>query len=149
MKQKTVLLVEDNCDHAELIRLSVEEQPLPIDLVHLEDGEQALRYAFGKSPFTDPVPQKPDLILLDLRLPKVDGLDVLKEIKSNDTTKFIPVVVFTTSANDTDLQRAYLHHANSYLIKPGDFSEMVTLTEKVSRYWLEANRRPAVYYPAQ
>src|SRR6185436_10821506 len=117
-----VLLVEDNEDHAELVKRTLREVDASIDIVHVRDGEAALDYlglstraeGFAKNP-------KPGLVLLDLRLPRIDGLDVLRRIKDVVGLRPIPVVVLTTSSAPSDVTRAYVLHANSYLAKPVTF----------------------------
>ena len=137
-----ILLVEDDPSHAEISRrnLSVEGVP-PNRLVHVADGQQALDYLFGEGSYTK-TPPKPNIILLDLRLPRVDGLGVLRRIKASDTLKKIPVVVLTTSAISEDINSAYEAGASSYLVKPIDFTAFLRLMENFRDYWLSWNRYP-------
>lgn len=118
----TILLVEDEPAHAEIVRRNLSVFPVTHKLIHVEDGQMALDYLFGPSP--GPLP---DLILLDLRLPKVDGLEVLKQIHENDGTKKIPIVVLTTSAADSDLAEAFRLGAASYQLKPVNFEGYLEL----------------------
>ncbi len=136
-----VLLVEDDPDHAELVRRGLEDQHAPVDLTVLEDGEAALDFLRRRLPAADE--QRPHLILLDLRLPKMDGLQVLREVKSVPELRAIPCVVLTTSDAERDVARAYELHANSYLVKPGDNERFTELMGQVERYWLQSNRQPA------
>ena len=136
----TILLVEDNRDHAELIQRSLQEHGLVGRIEHVLDGEAALRYLFRRGEFSDR--PRPRLILLDLRLPRVDGLEVLHEIKRSPELQQIPAVVLTTSDADRDVSRAYAEHANSYLVKPVDFSQFDGLMRDLGRYWLAWNRQP-------
>lgn len=129
-----ILLVEDNEDHAELIKISMRSHNLANRIIHLPDGEQALDYLFGDSM------KRPVIILLDLRMPKVDGLQVLKKIKTHNSTKHIPVVILTTSDNDADIKTAYKHHANSYLVKPAGFQDFSKLIKEMGIYWLLINK---------
>ena len=138
-----ILLVEDNLDHAELVKRSFETNRIANCLFHAVDGEQALDYLFKKGVFSSSeYAEFPNLILLDLRLPKIDGIDVLKQIKSNDKTKSIPVVILTSSDAETDIIKAYYNHANSYLVKPMDFNKFNELMNELGFYWLVWNQRP-------
>ncbi|MFO0735705.1 MAG: response regulator [Labilithrix sp.] len=133
--QKRVLYVEDNPDHADLVLRGFEVHGLrTID--HVEDGAAALDYLMR-----DDIP-RPSLILLDLRLPKVDGLDVLQSVKSTPGLSSIPVVILTTSSNEGDIARAYANKANSYLVKPTDFSALDALLKDLKSYWLAWNVLP-------
>jgi CheY-like chemotaxis protein len=127
-----ILLVEDNPDHAELVRRSFEQFDAADALHHVEDGETALDYLFGRGMYVDrgrfPLP---DLVLLDLRLPRVDGLDVLRSVKSHPVLHSLPVVVLTTSDADRDVAVAYDHHANSFVTKPVDFTRLSKLIEEL------------------
>jgi CheY-like chemotaxis protein len=138
-----ILLVEDDSAHAEIVRRNFENFRVANRLIHLIDGQAALDYLYRRGEFLDPErsPQ-PGLILLDLRLPKVDGLEVLKTIKSDPDFCHIPVVVLTTSAAETDMVRAYENHANSYLVKPVDFPRFVQMMETLGYYWLVWNAHP-------
>ncbi len=142
-KAITILLVEDNLDHAELVKRSFRENRVANDLRYVVDGEAALDYLFQRGNFADAGENpRPHVILLDLRLPKIDGLEVLKEIKTNDELSRIPVVILTTSAAEKDIAQAYEHHANSYLVKPVDFSRFTDLMEVLGFYWLAWNKNP-------
>jgi len=139
----TILLVEDNPDHAELVMRNMEDFQVANSIIHVEDGEAALDYMHGRGAYTDrkhhPLPH---LMLLDLRLPKVDGLEVLKEIKSHADLKALPVVILTTSDAERDLAMAYEYHANSYVTKPVNFDEFSKLLKDLGFYWLAWNKRP-------
>lgn len=138
-----VLLVEDNPDHAELIRRGFERFQFAVSFYHVEDGEAALDYIFGRGAFADraqfPVP---DLVLLDLRLPRVDGLEVLREAKSHPTLHSIPIIVLTTSDAERDVAAAYQYHANSFVTKPVDFQQLLQLIKDLGIYWLAWNKSP-------
>ena len=138
-----ILLVEDNEAHAELVMRSMRDQRVANIIYHVSDGQQALDFLFrhgayenaGKSP-------RPNLILLDLRLPKVDGLDVLKTVKQTPNLMQIPVVVLTSSDAESDIIRSYDYHANSYLVKPLDFKMFTKLMQDLGFYWLGWNAMP-------
>ncbi len=140
---QTILLVEDNPDHAELVRRSLEGHRIANRILHVTDGEAALNYLFRKGSYADPAKSpRPQLILLDLRLPRIDGFEVLKQIKVSENTRDIPVVILTTSEAHTDVTRAYAHHANSYLVKPVDFDRFTEMMDILGMYWLGWNCRP-------
>jgi CheY-like chemotaxis protein len=132
-----VLLVEDDPDHAELVRRGLEEYRSRLELTHVADGESALEYLKERAPRS--APGRPHLILLDLRLPRMDGLEVLREIKAAPDLTDIPCVVLTTSRAEGDMVKAYRLHANSYLVKPGDYDHFVELISGVEQYWLQEN----------
>ena len=138
-----LLLVEDNAAHAEMVRRSFEQHKIANVIHHVDDGQKALDYIFRKGEYTDadkyPLPH---CILLDLRLPKVDGLEVLRQIKSSDDRRKIPVVILTTSAADKDIAMAYEYYANSYVVKPMDFSKFEALMEDLGFYWMIWNQHP-------
>ena len=139
-----ILLVEDDPAHAEIVRRNFGESRLANRLIHLSDGQAALDYLYRRADYHDPARSpRPALILLDLRLPRVDGLEVLKTIKTDPGLRRIPVVILTTSAAETDRVRAYDSHANSYLVKPIDVPRFVALLEALGCYWLAWNENPA------
>ena len=138
-----ILLVEDEPAHAEIVRRNFEGFRLANRLIHVPDGQAALDYLYQQGDYADPTASpRPGLILLDLRLPRVDGLEVLKVIKQDPALAAIPVVILTTSAAETDMAKAYECHANSYLVKPVDFPQFVSLMETCGYYWLAWNRHP-------
>ena len=138
-----VLLVEDNMSHAELVMRSLGEHELPNSIHHVSDGEEALDYLFQRGCFSDPESSpRPQLVLLDLRLPKIDGLEVLREIRQAEELRRIPVVVLSASYSEPDLSRAYDHHANSYLVKPPDSDQFTRLMNDLGFYWLRWNHYP-------
>jgi CheY-like chemotaxis protein len=139
----TILLVEDDPAHAEIVRRNFESSRIANRLIHVSDGQAALDYLYCRDTFSDPLDApRPGLILLDLRLPKIDGLEVLKTIKADADLNQIPVVILTTSAAESDVARAYDSHANSYLVKPVDFTQFVELMEVLGYYWLVWNQHP-------
>jgi CheY-like chemotaxis protein len=129
--------VEDDPDHAELVRRGLEAYRSHLELTHVSDGETALEYLKERAPRD--APGRPHLILLDLRLPRMDGLEVLREIKAAPDLSDIPCVVLTTSRAEGDMLKAYRLHANSYLVKPGEYARFVELIAGVERYWLQEN----------
>ena len=138
-----ILLIEDNLAHAELIRRNFETHRIANRLIHVTDGEMALDYLFRRGAYVDSTQSpRPHLILLDLRLPKIDGLEVLKVIKTSQELRSIPVVILTTSEAEQDVVCAYQHYANSYLVKPIDFVRFTELMEELGFYWLAWNYDP-------
>lgn len=138
-----ILLAEDDPAHAEIVRRNMEKSRIVNRLEHVVDGQEALDYLYRRNGFDDPQRSPtPGLILLDLRMPRVDGLEVLKTVKGDPDLARIPVVVLTTSAAETDIARAYDCHANSYLVKPLDFGKFSELLEAFGYYWLMWNQNP-------
>lgn len=139
-----ILLVEDNPDHAELVMRSFEQHKIANKIIQAGNGEEALDFLFRRGNYTDPITApRPNVILLDLRLPRVNGLEVLKEIKSDPEIRKIPVVILTTSEAEQDVAKAYEHHANSYLVKPIDFDKFTELMDELGFYWLMWNHQSA------
>lgn len=136
-----VLLVEDNDGHAQLVTLGMRDSGIDHDMVRVADGTQALDFLHKEGKYAASPPERPDLILLDLRLPKMDGLEVLKAVKSDDKLRDIPVVVLTTSEAEKDIAKAYEYHANSYLVKPMHFDELSNMLQETGFYWLACNKR--------
>lgn len=136
-----MLLVEDNPDHAQLALRSLQEHRVSHTVDHVSDGDQALAYLRRQAPYTDC--PRPDVVLLDLKLPKVDGHQVLAAIKQDDSLQSIPVVIVSTSDAEGDIARAYRQHANSYLIKPLDFEKFRQMFAAVKYYWGLWNTHPS------
>lgn len=135
-----ILLVEDNPDHTELIIRALSDHQIPNRIIHVSDGEAALDYLWRRAQFTDPATSpQPHIVLLDLQLPRLSGLEVLQEIKTSAETRHIPVVVVTTSSAERDLQAAYQRYANSYLVKPVDFQQFTRMLHDLGDYWLGWN----------
>lgn len=143
-QSRCILLVEDNADDASLTVNALRASRVANDIVHAKDGAEARDFLFGIGQFQGrEVSEVPDLVLLDLRLPKIDGIDVLRRIRADDRTKLIPVVVLTSSAHEDDLMQSYEGGANSYIRKPVNFESFVEAIERISMYWLLVNHPPA------
>lgn len=140
-----VLLVEDNMDHAELVIRTLEDHRIANIIKHFLDGQAALDYLLRRNEFKDPASSpRPHMILLDLRLPRVDGLEVLRIVKDEEELKKIPVIILTTSEAERDIMRAYDHHVNSYLVKPVGFDDFSKLMNDLGFYWLGWNSHPRI-----
>ena len=138
-----VMLVEDNIDHAELVIRTMEDHRIANRIIHFSDGQTALDYLLQRGDNSSPESSpRPHVILLDLRLPRVDGLEVLSEIKKHEETKRIPVIVLTTSEAEKDVARAYENYVNSYLVKPVGFEEFSKMMNDLGFYWLGWNIHP-------
>jgi CheY-like chemotaxis protein len=138
-----ILLVEDNPTDVELATLALKERNLANKLVWVKDGAEALDFLFATGAYASrSVENGPKVVLLDLRLPKVDGLEVLRRIKSDARTKYIPVVVVTSSKEDRDVIASYNLGVNSYISKPVDFDEFTKVVSELGFYWLLINRPP-------
>jgi len=138
-----ILLVEDNEDHAELVIRGMRDQQVANRIHHVADGEQALDYLFMRGAFADREKNpRPNLVLLDLRLPRIDGLEVLRIIKTTPSLLRIPVVVLTSSDAESDIIKSFDYHANSYVVKPLDFKTFTNLMKDLGFYWLGWNAKP-------
>jgi DNA-binding response OmpR family regulator len=139
MRDAPILLVEDNADDEALTRRAFQRSNIANDLEVARDGQEALDYLLGGS---EPAKRPPALILLDLKLPKIDGLEVLRRIRAEPTTKLIPVVILTSSREESDLVAGYGSGANSYVRKPVDFDEFSERVRQLGLYWLVVNEAP-------
>ncbi|HAD03231.1 MAG: two-component system response regulator [Desulfuromonadales bacterium GWD2_61_12] len=138
-----ILLVEDNPQDAELAIRSLRKGGLGNGLFHVEDGAEALDFLFCRGAYQDrTMAQQPKTILLDLKLPKVDGLDVLRALKSDERTRAIPVVIVTSSREDPDIKTAYNLGANSYVVKPVNCEDFSAAMLQLGLYWLLLNQPP-------
>jgi DNA-binding response OmpR family regulator len=138
-----ILLVEDDDDHAEIVARALASNRVANRIHRVSDGEAALDYLFRRGLYTAPVlSPTPTLILLDLRLPKVDGLEVLRTVKESAELGGIPVVILTTSDAERDVATAYKYRANSYLVKPVEFGKFNEMMSALGFYWLAWNRNP-------
>lgn len=136
MHEQLILLVEDNPDDEALATLALRENGFESDIVVAHDGEEALDMLTGKNQ----IKIKPDLILLDLKLPKISGLEVLKHIRKNEEIKHTPVVILTTSTEDADVASSYDNGANSYIRKPVNYNDFVEQIGYVVKYWFIVNK---------
>ena len=141
MSQRAILLVEDNAGDVRLTREALREADVSIELNAVPDGEQALAFLRGEGSHAGA--GRPDLILLDLNLPRKDGREVLSEIKEDDELKRLPVVVLTTSAADEDVMRSYQLHANFYITKPVDLDRFLSVVKGIDEFWLSVVRLPS------
>lgn len=138
-----ILLVEDNLSDAELTIRALKKKNLANNLVHLKNGAEALDFIFAKGNFEGRDPNKmPKVILLDLKMPKVNGLEVLEKLRSDANARKIPVVVLTSSNEDPDIERCYSLGVNSYIVKPVDFDNFVKAVSDLGFYWLLLNQVP-------
>lgn len=140
MRTSTILLVEDNPDDEMLALRAFKKNNITNEVNIARDGVEALDFLFGRGTYEGrDLAHQPSLILLDLKLPKMDGLEVLKALRANEHTKLIPVVVMTTSKEEDDLVRSYSLGANSYIRKPVDFNQFIDAVRQVGLYWLVLN----------
>jgi len=137
-----ILLVEDNPDDAEVARRALRKAGMPGLLEWVKDGAEALDFMFGTGAYQGRAAAAPRVVLLDMRLPKVDGLEVLRALKGDPRTRAIPVVMMTSSTQDEDVARSYAEGANSFVSKPVQFEEFARQVGDLGRYWLHVNRPP-------
>jgi two-component system response regulator len=136
-----ILLVEDNIHDAEMTIRALRKVNLANKLIHVKDGAEALDFIFAKGAFSDrKIENKPRVILLDIKMPKVDGIEVLRQIKSNETTRTIPVVIMTSSKEEQDLITSYNLGVNSYVVKPVEFEGFAKAVSELGFYWLITNQ---------
>ncbi len=140
--QVEILLVEDSPNDAELAMRALRKGGLANKLLWVKDGEEALDYLFRRGAYAEREQGSPRLVFLDLKMPRVDGTQVLREIKSDARTRRIPVVVMTSSQEESDMVRSYDLGANSYVVKPLDFGAMVDVVRQAGFYWLAINQHP-------
>ena len=143
MKEKIILLVEDNPDDEELTLMAIKKNEIRNEVLVARDGDEALELLFGTGP--DSFLRRgtlPALVLLDLKLPKVDGHDVLKRIRADERTRLVPVVVLTSSGDEADIASSYSLGCNSYIRKPVDFDRFIEATRQLGLYWLLLNESP-------
>ncbi|MCG3167839.1 MAG: Response regulator rcp1 [Bacteroidia bacterium] len=138
-----ILLVEDNPYDAELALNALQKRHLANSIHHVEDGAQALDFVFARAKYSErQIENGPKIILLDLKMPKVNGIEVLRQVKADERTKKIPVVVLTSSKEDPDINTCYELGVNSYIVKPVDFDNFFKAVEDLGLYWLLLNQPP-------
>jgi two-component system response regulator len=142
LEKVEILLVEDNPTDAELIKRALMKNNLANNLVWVKDGALALDFIFQTGQFENRSNGHPRLILLDLKMPKVDGIEVLRRIKSDERTKTVPVVMLTSSAEERDIVESYKLGVNSYLVKPVDFTQFIAVVSEAGLYWAVMNKVP-------
>ena len=143
MSEKVIFLVEDNANDEELTLRALRKSKIVNEVVVARDGAEALDYLFARGAYAarDPL-DLPEIVLLDLKLPKVSGLEVLRQIRTAEATKLLPVIMLTSSTEDTDLVSGYRNGANSYVVKPVDFTQFSEAVRQLGMYWLVINKRP-------
>jgi CheY-like chemotaxis protein len=145
MSEKVILLVEDNPDDEALAIRALKRHHVGNDIVVARDGVEALEYLFGTGAYQGrDVSLKPSVVLLDLKLPRIDGLEVLRRLRGDDRTKLLPVVVLTTSSEEQDLLDSYSLGCNSYIRKPVDFIQFSEAIRQLGMYWLLMNQPPPI-----
>jgi two-component system, response regulator len=141
MRQRVIMLVEDNADDEALTRRALAKNNIQNELVVAHDGAEALDHLFGTGPHAGAA-VVPEVILLDLKLPKIDGLEVLRRLRADPRTRVLPVVILTSSTEETDVAQGYGLGANSYIRKPVDFTQFVEAVRELGLYWLVLNEPP-------
>jgi two-component system response regulator len=143
IRSGVILLVEDNPNDVELTLRAFGKSSIANNIVVACDGEQAIHYLFSTGPHEDRDPATmPDVVLLDMKLPKIDGLGVLQRLRADDRTRRLPVVILTSSKEERDVAASYDHGANSFVRKPVDFGQFVEAARHLGIYWLNMNERP-------
>lgn len=145
MSKKIILLVEDNPDDEDLTRRALEKNRITNEIVVARDGAEALDYLFGEGKYASRDSYVlPEIVLLDLKLPKVDGLEVLRRLRDDQRTRLLPVVILTSSIEEQDRLKGYLLGANSYVRKPVDFDQFIEAVRQLGLYWLILNEQPPI-----
>jgi two-component system, response regulator len=141
-KCRAILLAEDNPDDVALTQRALAKAKVANELAVVSNGQEALDYLFGEGAYAETKPPSPCLVLLDLNMPKIGGLEVLKRIRSDERTRLIPTVILTTSKEERDLVAGYSLGANSYIRKPVDFAQFAEAIQQLGLYWLVLNETP-------
>jgi two-component system, response regulator len=145
MGERFILLVEDNLDDQLLMRRALERNRIKNEVVVVRDGVEALDFLFATGPYQGrPTDELPQVVILDLKLPRVDGLEVLRRVRADDRTRLLPVVVLTSSKEEEDVARSYALGANSYVRKPVDFTQFTEAIRTLGLFWLLLNEIPPV-----
>ena len=140
-----ILLVEDNMNDAELITRALRKVNLSNNLVHVKDGAEALDFIFAKGEFAErEVKKMPKVILLDIKMPRVDGIEVLRQVKGNEDTKLIPIVIMTSSKEEQDIIISYKLGVNSFVVKPVEFHDFAKAVSELGLYWVLVNQPPVI-----
>ena len=143
MSKKLVLLVEDNSDDEALTLRALQKNNVGSEVVVVRDGVEALDFLFCRNVYADRDPHDlPQLVLLDLKMPKMDGLEVLRQLRVESRTRLLPVVILTSSKEEQDLIEGYKSRVNSYIRKPVDFTEFMEIVQELGLYWLGLNEEP-------
>ena len=138
----TILLAEDNANDAELTLSALREHRIANDIIHVRDGAAALDYLYRRGAFQDRSPEAPGLVLLDLKMPKVDGLEVLQTVKADPVLRSIPIVILTSSREEADLVRSYGLGVNAYVVKPVVFHDFMDAVKALGQFWAMVNELP-------
>lgn len=147
-RRHLILLVDDNQDDVSLTLRAFERSAFPNELIVVKDGEEALDYLFATGPYSDRNPEvMPEVVLLDLNLPKVNGIEVLRRLRAHPRTRRLPVVILTSSTERNDVVSAYDLGANSFIRKPVDFDEFLATSQQLGLYWLRLNEPPPSVSP--
>jgi CheY-like chemotaxis protein len=141
-KFRRILMVEDDPRDVELTLTALEDYKLANEVVVCRDGQEALDYLYSRGKFSDRVKENPAVMLLDLKLPKVDGLEVLQQVKSDERLRMIPVVMLTSSHEEKDMMQSYKLGVNAYVVKPVDFHEFVNAVKELGVFWAVINQPP-------
>jgi len=139
---KRILIVDDSPNDVELTKAALAEKNLANEVVVAEDGEEALDYLYKRRKFADCEKGNPAMILLDIKMPRMNGIEVLKHIRSNDKFKFIPVIMLTSSNQERDLVESYKLGANSYVVKPVDIVQFINAIKDLGQFWAVINQSP-------
>jgi CheY-like chemotaxis protein len=142
MNAKKILMVDDDSNDVELMLTSLEEHNLANEVAVTRDGAEALDYLYRRGAFADRPPGHPVVVFLDLKMPKVDGHEVLRQVKKDPDLKSIPIVVLTSSREEKDLIESYSHHANAYVVKPVAFESFTEITKQLGLFWVLTNEVP-------
>jgi two-component system, response regulator len=145
---KFILLAEDDAVVAELVMHTLKLHDPGINIVHVRDGVEALDFLHVRDRFVDRAPGNPTVILLDVKMPRMDGLEVLRQLKSDENLKSTPVVVLTSSQHETDIRDSYSFGANAYVVKPVEFRSFATVLQQIEHFWMRINETPPERRPA-